>query len=55
MESIILPDTLEVIGWDALSKCSTLKELKIPNSVKRIEDYAFENCTALTNIAFQTQ
>lgn len=52
VESIILPDILEVIGWDALSKCSALKELKIPNSVKRIEDYAFENCTALTNIVF---
>ncbi len=30
--------------------CEKLISIEIPNSVKSIDDYAFEDCSSLTNI-----
>ncbi len=38
------------IGSRAFTRCSSLTEITIPNSVTSIGDYAFWNCNALTNI-----
>ena len=52
-DSIILPDTLEIIGKDAFGYCSALTEITVPASVKQIDDYAFYNCTALLNVTMK--
>lgn len=39
-----IPDSVEVIGRYALSWCESLKEVRIPASVTRIDKNAFEGC-----------
>ena len=41
LQSLQLPDSLEVIGSGAFSTTSGLKELTLPKNVKTIEQYAF--------------
>ena len=50
VESVILSDTIEVIGDNAFEGFSNLKEIKIPSSVKEIGDSAFRNCSSLETI-----
>ncbi len=49
-----LPDNINRIGKYAFLDCSDLNvpygKLAIPNTVKIIDDYAFENCTTVTNV-----
>ncbi len=46
---IVLPDTLERIGWQAFRDCSGLTgNLVIPDGVQEIEEGAFMNCSKLT-------
>ena len=47
---IKLPDTLEVIGYQAFSNCQSLEELVIPESVNEILPGAFEECSNLTTL-----
>ena len=42
----------ESVGNSAFSGCSNLKELTLPESIKFIDNNAFYNCTALTEIFF---
>lgn len=44
LTAIILPENLEVIGYNGFYGCSALKELTLPNSVKKIEGQAFIDC-----------
>ena len=49
LEKVILPSSLEGIGWFAFRGCVALSEVEIPSSVSKIEYGAFENCnTKLT-------
>jgi len=41
LESIELPDGLEIIGSHAFSNCENLKEIKLPSTIKTIENNAF--------------
>ena len=50
LESIVIPDTVTVIGSEAFSGCASLKSIEIPASVTLIESGAFEGCTSLTNM-----
>ena len=50
LQTIVLPDTLTVIGARALSGCTAIKEVALPNACKTIKDAAFANCTALESI-----
>ena len=50
LESIILPDGLKKIGYDAFYGCTRLKSVTIPDSVTSIGDKAFEKCTGLISI-----
>lgn len=47
---IRLPETLEVIGYQAFSNCLSLEDLNIPESVNEIMPGAFEECCNLVQL-----
>lgn len=47
---IILPKTIEAIGKNAFSCCTHLKNLNIPQGVKKIGDSAFYDCINITEM-----
>ena len=49
LTSIIIPDSVLIIGNYALSGCTNLTEINIPNSVKAINSYSFNDCIGLTS------
>ena len=51
LTSISIPNTIETIGYNALS-CTFLKTVTIPESVTSIGDYAFVECTSLSTVYF---
>ena len=46
VEKIILPQSLECIGWFAFRGCIALCEVEAPASLSKIEYGAFDNCNA---------
>ncbi len=50
IKGVILPSTLETIGWQAFSSCAYLTSVTIPAGVTSIGDGAFYGCTGLTEI-----
>ena len=50
LESIIIPNSVTVIGDYAFSDCKGLTSITIPNSVTLICDFAFAYCSGLTSI-----
>lgn len=48
LETIEIPETVQVVGWSAFSGCKKLKEIKLPNSCWAISPFAFANCESLT-------
>ncbi|MCF0114708.1 MAG: leucine-rich repeat domain-containing protein, partial [Erysipelotrichaceae bacterium] len=50
LTSIVLPDTLEEIGSNAMNYCSSLTKIEIPDSVRTIGTYAFYSCGKLTDL-----
>lgn len=50
LQTIILPSSLKVIGFQSFYKCSKLTNIELPSSLKIIDGYAFYNCSMLTNI-----
>lgn len=48
-----LPDTLETIDVKTFFKCTQLKEVKIPVSVRSIERGAFHGCNRLKILEFR--
>lgn len=51
LKSIELPDGLEYIGDSAFAGCTSLTQVKIPDSVTEMEG-AFSGCTSLSEIEF---
>ena len=50
LESIEIPEGIEVIGYSAFEGCTSLKTVKIPNSVEEIRRGAFAGCKSLESI-----
>ena len=50
IESIVIPDSVKSIGYEAFYYCESLESIIIPDSVKLIGYYAFENCINLKSI-----
>ena len=50
LNSIILPNKLQIIEKGLLSRCSSLTSIEIPASVKTIGGGAFSDCSSLTSI-----
>ena len=50
IESVLIPNTVTSIGWQAFSNCSSLVSIEIPNSVTNIGNSAFQSCSGLTSV-----
>lgn len=48
--TIVLPNSLETIGYMAFTSCKNLSSVTIPSNVKVIDNNAFNSCTALKTI-----
>ena len=50
LETVVLPNSVHVIGESAFEGCESLTSIKLLNKVIEIEDYAFAGCTSLTSV-----
>ena len=50
IRSIVLPDSVEVIGNDAFNTCMNLESVKFPQKLKIIGERAFAFCDALSTV-----
>ncbi len=48
--SVVIPDSVTIIGGYAFQGCTNLVSVTLPNSIKEIYHEAFLGCTSLTNI-----
>ena len=51
LTTVILPDSLESIGWWAFENCTALRGIFIPEGVTEICGQAFAGCTALEAVS----
>ena len=49
-EKIVIPDGVDIIGWDAFCNFQNLKEVIMPDTVKEIRGGAFEKCINLEKV-----
>ncbi|MDO4507405.1 MAG: leucine-rich repeat domain-containing protein [Spirochaetales bacterium] len=54
-ESVVIPDGIKKIGYEAFMDCTKLKKILIPDSVTEIEEGAFSGCSSLEEIRIPTQ
>lgn len=45
---LVIPEGVKHIGFDACGSCEKLTSVEFPNSVIKIDDYAFDHCKGLT-------
>lgn len=50
METVLIPDSVQVIGRSSFQDCVRLATIDIPDSVQVIESYAFRGCVRLETI-----
>ena len=50
--TLVLANTIELIGDSAFSRCKNLKEIRLNGTLTKISNSAFYNCTALEKITF---
>ena len=49
---ILLPDSLESLGWYNFYNCGSLQRIRIPEKLTKLEDSSFSDCGALQEIIF---
>lgn len=52
LDTLFLPDGLELLDYMTLAECVNLKNVDIPASVQEIGDRVFENCRMLNTVTF---
>lgn len=52
LAEIVLPETVEYIGYGAFESCSSLTSIHIPDAVTALNSSTFYNCTSLESITF---
>lgn len=50
LERVILPDSVNEIGWGAFANCESLTAVTMPQSMKSLGYRAFYNCGSLINV-----
>ena len=50
LESVVIPDSVEVVGERAFAECDGLEELRLGAGFKKIEEYAFNSCSSLKSV-----
>jgi len=50
LTSILLPNNITNIGWNAFSNCTGLTSFSFPTNLRTISESAFEGCTGFTSI-----
>lgn len=48
--NVVLPDGIQMIGYESFEDCTALRAINIPNSVRKIDYRAFHGCTTLAEI-----
>ena len=51
LSSVVIPDSVEVVGEEAFADCVALAELSLGAGIKKIEEYAFGLCSSLESVA----
>lgn len=54
LTSIVLPASLDTIGYNAFGSCSKLTRITLPDNLSVIEPYAFSGCSVLESITLPT-
>ena len=50
LQTLVIEEGVKRVGKKAFEKCSVLNDVKLPNSLETIDEYAFSNCTSLSSI-----
>ncbi len=50
LETVVLPETLELIGTQAFLDCKSLSRIDFPSNLKSIRESAFRGCSSLNNV-----
>ena len=52
LTSVVIPESVVIIGNYAFQYCNSLTEIALPSSVKSVGSYVFSNCESLTEVDF---
>ena len=52
LTSVVIPESVVIIGNYAFQYCNSLTEVAVPSSVKSVGSYVFSNCESLTEVDF---
>lgn len=50
LETVEIPDTIQVIGYEAFRNCKGIRQLRLPDCAAKIGSFAFAGCTALESV-----
>lgn len=53
LETVVLCDTIQSIGYRAFLDCNSLKQINIPKNLSYIDEYAFSGCSSLSYTTYK--
>lgn len=48
LASVVIPDSVNTIGWSAFADCTALTSVTLPANLKKLDPYVFKSCKNLT-------